>query len=81
MTDVQDLLSAIDELSPTELEQVYRYVVQRRSAAYWLVPGENLKAIREIMQPVYEQTANMTEDEINAVIDEALDEVQRNPAP
>lgn len=73
MTDLQELLTGIDDLSPDELEQVYRRVVQRRSPAYWLVPGTNLKSILEIMRPVYEQTASMSDEEI----DEALNEVRR----
>ena len=77
MTDLQELLIAIDDLSPDELEQVYRRVVQRRSPAYWLVPGTNLKAIQDIMRPVYEQTASMSDEEIDRAIDEALNEVRR----
>lgn len=77
MTDIQELLTVIDDLSPDDLEQVYRRVVQRRAPAYWLVPGSNLKAIQEIMRPVYEQTATMSDDEINDAIDEALSEVRR----
>lgn len=76
MTDLQTLLAEIDELPPEELEQVYQHVVRRRQPTYWLVPGENLKAIQEIMRPVHEQTASMTDEEIDAVIDEALSEVR-----
>lgn len=77
MSDLQHLLTEIDELSSEDLEEVYRHiVVQRRQPLYWLVPGENLKAIEEIMQPVYDQSAEMSDDEINAVIDEAVDEVR-----
>jgi hypothetical protein len=77
MSDIQALLTALDELSPSELEQVYQHVVQRRAPAYWLIPGENLQAIREIMRPIYDQTASMSENEVNATIDEALNEVRR----
>lgn len=77
MSALRQVLSEIDTLSSDELEQVYRHIVQRRQPTYWLVPGDQLKAIREIMSPVHEQTANMTDDEINAAIDEALDEVRR----
>lgn len=77
MTDLQELLTAIDDLSPDDLEQVYRRVVQRRAPAYWLVPGTNLKGIQEIMRPVYEQTAALSDKEINDAIDEALNEVRR----
>ncbi|MBI1281435.1 MAG: hypothetical protein GC179_25130 [Anaerolineaceae bacterium] len=77
MTDLHELLTVIDDLSPDELEQVYRRVVQRRSPSYWLVPGSNLKAIQEIMRPVYEETATMSDEEIDSAIDEALSEVRR----
>lgn len=77
MTDLQNLLTTIDELSPDELEEVYRHVVQRRQPSYWLIPGENLKAIQDIMRPVYEQTATKSDEEINTVIDDALSEVRR----
>jgi hypothetical protein len=76
MTDLQELLTIIDDLSPDDLEKVYRRIVQRRSPAYWLVRGTNLKAIQEIMRPVYEQTASMSDEEINDAIDEALSEVR-----
>jgi len=54
MSDLQDVLKSIDELTPDEIEQVYKHVVRRRSARYWLIPGENLKAIDAIMRPVHE---------------------------
>jgi TPP-dependent 2-oxoacid decarboxylase len=77
MADLQVLLTEIDELSPDELEQVYRHVVQRRHPVYWLIPGERLKEIQEIMQPVYKQTAGMSDEEIDAIIDESLRDVRR----
>jgi hypothetical protein len=70
------VLEGVDRLSPEDLETLYRHVVQRRHASYWLVPGEHLKRIPEVMQPVYEQTDHMNEDEINAAIDDALNEVR-----
>ena len=76
MTDLQSLLHEIDTLSADELDKVYRHVIQRRYPAYWLVPGESLKTIQEIMRPVYEQSAHLSEEEINETIDEALNEVR-----
>lgn len=73
---LQQVLSEIDTLSSNDLEQVYRHIVQRRQPTYWLIPGNQLKAIRGIMSPVHEQTADMSDDEINVAIDEALDEVR-----
>lgn len=76
MTDIPELLAQIDELPPDGLEAVYRHVVQRRQAAYWLVPGENLRAIRDLMQPVYE-ASGLSDEEIDELIDEAVKEVRR----
>ena len=77
MADLQALISAIDDLSPDELNEIYNHLVQRRQPSYWLVPSENLGEILDIMRPVHEASAEMTEQEINDVIDEALDEVRR----
>lgn len=77
MADLQALISAIDDLSPDELNEVYNHLVQRRQPSYWLVPSETLGEILDIMHPVHEASAEMTEQEINDVIDEALDEVRR----
>ena len=77
MTDLQQLFQVIDHLQPDELEQVSRYVEQRRRTTWWVVPPEHVRRIDEIMRPVQEEAAQMTEDEINAVIDEALAEVRR----
>lgn len=76
MIDLDQLLTTIDELSPDELETVYRHVTQRRQSDYWLIPGEQLKTIKTIMEPVYRQTDSMSETEINEAIDEALNEVR-----
>jgi hypothetical protein len=76
MADLQTLLTTIDKLPPEELEEVYRHIVQRRQPSYWLIPGENLKAIQDIMRPVYEQSAHLTDEEIDAAIDDALSEVR-----
>jgi hypothetical protein len=77
MTDLQQLKSAIDELSRDELNEIYNHLVQRRQPTYWLVPSENLSEILEIMRPLHDATEDMTEEEINAAIDEALEEVRR----
>ena len=77
MIDLQTLKTAIDELSSDELNEIYNHLVQRRQPSYWLVPSENLGEILEIMGPVEEAAVDMTEGEINVVIDEALAEVRR----
>jgi hypothetical protein len=77
MADLGSLKAAIDHLSSDELNELYNHIVQRRQPSYWLVPSENLARILEIMQPVHEEAARMSEEEINQAIDETLDEVRR----
>jgi hypothetical protein len=77
MADLQALKAAIDDLSSNELNELYNHIMQRREPSYWLVPSENLAQILEIMRPVHEGLADVSEDEINQVLDEALDEVRR----
>ncbi len=78
MVQLERILHDLEELSPTELDVVYRFILQyRQPTSFWLIPGENLKAIQTIMQPVYEQSAHMSDEEIDAIIDETLDEVRR----
>jgi hypothetical protein len=38
----------------------------------WAVPPEQIKAIETLLRPVHEKSAQMSEDEINAAIDEAM---------
>jgi hypothetical protein len=59
------------------LEQLNQYIQQRRQTTVWVVPTEEIKAIEQLMRPTHELTAAMDEDEINAVLDEALSEVRR----
>jgi hypothetical protein len=78
MTDLQALIRAIDELKPEEFEQLYDYISQRRrSVRWWVVPPENIAKIREAVIPLQEDSAKLSDEEINAVIDEALAEVRR----
>jgi hypothetical protein len=76
MSDLSHILSEIDALPPDELEAVYQHVSRKRPAKYWLVPGEHFRRIHEIMAPVHAEAASMTEEEINAAIDEAIEEVR-----
>jgi hypothetical protein len=77
MADLQDILKAIDELDAKEFEQLYDYVAQRRrTMRWWVVPPENIAKIREAVLPLQEDSAKLTEEEINAIIDEAIAEVR-----
>jgi hypothetical protein len=77
MTDLQTLFRAIDELKPSELNELYRYVEKRRHQIWWVISPEKLAEIDEIMRPVQEEAAQMPEEEVNAIIDEAIAEVRR----
>ncbi len=77
MADMQRLYELINELPREELEQLDRYIQQRRLTTVWAVPAEEIKAIEQLMRPTHDLTAKMTESEINAVLDEALAEVRR----
>jgi len=76
MTDMQQLFKTVDELSPEQRQQLKEYIEEREKTTWWIVPPENIAKIAEIMRPVQEDAAKMTEEEINAVIDEALAEVR-----
>ena len=41
---------------------------------WWIVPPENLRKIDELLRPVQEEAAQMSEEEVNRVIDEAIAE-------
>ena len=76
MIDLERLYSVIDRLPREELEQLNRYIQQRRMTTVWAVPAEEIKAIERLMRPTHELTAQMSEEEINAALDEALAEVR-----
>ncbi|GIK62455.1 MAG: hypothetical protein BroJett018_02490 [Chloroflexota bacterium] len=77
MTDMQTVFRVVDEMTPEELHQLQLYIRERRGVRWWVVPAENLQKIDELMRPVQEQASQMSEEEVNRVIDEALAEVRR----
>lgn len=77
MTDLETLLRAVDELQPDELDRLNDYIQQRRRHTWWVVPADRLQQVDQAMRPAQADAATMTDEEINAVIDEALDEVRR----
>jgi hypothetical protein len=76
MADLEMLFRAVDDLSPDELNLLHDYIEQRRRVTWWVVPPENLEKVAEIMRPVQEDAAQMSEKEVSAVIDEAIAEVR-----
>ncbi len=77
MIDIERLYELVDQLPHQELEQLNRYIQQRRLTTVWEVPAAELKAIERLMRPTHELTATMDEDEINSILDEAIAEVRR----
>ncbi len=77
MMDLEALFRVVDELQPAELDELNRYVQQRRRMTWWIVPPENLRQIADVMRPVQQDSERLSEAEINTLIDEALDEVRR----
>jgi hypothetical protein len=77
MADLEALYRVIDHLSREALEELNRYVQRRRMTTVWSVPPEEIRAIEQLMRPVHDATARMSEEEINAVLDDALTEVRR----
>ncbi|KAB2856183.1 MAG: hypothetical protein F9K46_14550 [Anaerolineae bacterium] len=76
MADMQMVFRVVDEMTPEELHQLQRYLRERQEVR-WVVPAENLRKINELMRPLQEQAAQMSEEEVNQVIDEAIAEVRR----
>ena len=76
MASLQNLYKVIDQLPREKLEQLNRYIHQRRTTTVWAIPPEEIKAIEELMRPTHELTAQMSEEEINSILDEALSEVR-----
>lgn len=77
MADMEHLFALIDTLSIAERYELQQYLDQRHIIKWWVVPAENIARLAEVLRPLHEETSSMSEDEINAVIDEAIDEVRR----
>ena len=77
MSDLEALFRVVDTLEPAELNQLNAYIQQRRRLTWWVVPSHHLRQIEETLHAVHADAESLTEDEINAAIDEALNEVRR----
>jgi hypothetical protein len=51
--------------------------IQARRRAWWLVPERNIAKLEVDLHAVHAEAATMTEEEIDAAIDEAIAEVRR----
>ena len=76
MADLQAVLKAVDELSQDDLDALYRHVVERRQASWWIIAPENITKLEEVLRSVHEEAATMTDEEINSTIDQAIAEVR-----
>lgn len=77
MTNVETVIQTIDTLSSDELEQIYQYIRQRRQLTTWTVSESNIDELRTVVQGVQQEAQLMTDDEIDNLIDDTLDEVRR----
>lgn len=77
MADMQALKSAVDELSPQELDELYRHLEARRRQLWWVVPEENIARLDTALKPLHAEAATMTDVEIDESIDAAIAEVRR----
>lgn len=77
--DLQGLFNAVDSLPPEDYFRLWKHMQARNRSmfAWWVVPPEHLAEIQEIMRSIADRAAaEMSEEQINAVIDEALAEVR-----
>jgi hypothetical protein len=77
MVDMDMVFKAVTQMTAEEVEKLKEFIEQREKVTWWVVPPENLAKLAEITRPLQEDAAKMTEEEINAVIDEAIAEVRR----
>ena len=76
VVDMETVFKAVDRMNAQELNKLYDYVEQKRKVTWWIVPPENLAQIDELLRPVQAEAAQMPEEEVNAIIDEAIAEVR-----
>ena len=75
-----EILEAVETLTPEEYEQLYRYLHELRERRVWQVPSDNLAKINDVFAPVQAETAELSEEEVDADIAEALSEVRSETA-
>ena len=72
MTDKLTLKSMIDELRPDDLEELYQYIRQRRQVSM----VHKIARIESVL-PEHPEPADTIRDEVNSIIDEAINSVRR----
>jgi hypothetical protein len=78
MTDISALLQTIDRLNAEEFAQLYDHMRQRSRVTWWIISPDRLRELETVLQPIHEEAAHMSEDEINEAIDAAIAEVRRD---
>ena len=74
MVDKQVLFSIVDQLPPDDLEQLYQHIKQRRQVAMVHMTTGSYPAVPDLSQ---REAADTIREEVNAVIDAALNVVRR----
>ena len=77
MATLETLFQEVDKLDRDELKRLYDYIEHKRQTQWWIVSSDNLSKIDEALSAVHQEAEGMDDDEINALIDEAIDEVRR----
>lgn len=76
MVDMEMVFKAVNQMTREEIQRLTAYIEEQKKTRWWVIPPENLEKIAEVMRPVQEDAANMTDEEITAIIDEAIAEVR-----
>jgi hypothetical protein len=76
MVDIQTLFTAIDQLEPRELIQLRDYVERRAQTLIWTLSPDQLRAIDDVLRPVQAEAADMSEEEVKTILDEAINDVR-----
>lgn len=76
MTNLETILQTIETLTPQELDQVYHFIQHRRQTITWIVNKQNVEQLDVVLEDIHRETIDMTDAEIDSLIDEALNEVR-----
>lgn len=77
MATLETLFQEVDKLDRDKLKRLYDYIEHKRRTQWWAVSSDNLGKIDKALSAVHQEAENMDDEEINALIDESIDEVRR----
>lgn len=75
MDAFKDIVAAVDKLNPDEQHKLYKYLKQKQQSTWWVISSDNLQAIDKTLSAVQQEAESMSDDEINALIDEAISQI------